>query len=177
MKKIEKHTTTKGRLWQVINQEPSALMGNTDPDIVSANQAKLLDLADEIEQECGFAWKVTSFVRNSPSHRMAISMDIAPDISDSSANLYAVTHRSDPVLYKREPLIRALQRVAKRLNETPSDDNCLGIFIEPDHLHLQIYPATEWQPFGSVKVVKWKIAKSDYPDTHERMKLPLNCGH
>lgn len=128
----------------------------------------LLKLTSAIELATGYGWKVTSFVRQSPSHQFGVSLDIAPDLSASSFPSYSVAYGSDPVLYKRETLIRALQEVAARWVYPEND---LGIFIEPDHLHLQIF--ANGGASGTIRVIKWKQVKNCYRDSSERINLPL----
>lgn len=128
-------------------------------------------LWDYIEDETGHAWHATSFWRDSPSHSRGHAIDLAPDIADHSKDHYAVFRGSDPVLYKRTALVRALQRVCRRPCPLPEGMD-LGIFIEPDHLHVQ---ATAAPPaaVGRIYLAKWKVAKPAYADTLQRMRLPM----
>jgi hypothetical protein len=121
-----------------------------------------------IEAESGFAWHATSYWRRSPSHRFGCSLDIAPDIADKSKDFYAVYRRSDPVLYKREELIRILQRAVHKFRDP---NFSVGVYIEPDHLHMQVYPFKD--AMGRARLFKWKVPKLVYPDTLQRMKLPM----
>lgn len=126
-----------------------------------------------LEEATGFAWKCTSYIRNSPSHKTGQAFDLAPDIADSSTALYAVYNGSDPVLYKREPLIRALQS----LRNASFGPVPLGVFIEPDHLHVQVLAEGQGEQFPT-STVKWKISKPIYGDTYDRMQLPMtNHGY
>lgn len=130
----------------------------------------LLKVMSAVEQYTGYKWKVTSFIRDSPNHKMACALDIAPDIASSSLADYAVTRRSDPVLYKRTPLIRALQKLCREVKLPGSD---VGLFIEPDHIHVQLFEPESLVP--EIYVFKWKIPKPVYGDTYDRMKLPMTC--
>jgi len=125
-----------------------------------------------IETETGYRWRVTSFIRESPNHKMACALDIAPDIARDSMKHYAVFKQSDPVLYKRIPLIKDLQRVCHY--ENPYSDTRFGIFIEPDHLHLQVFDVYPGQT-SDIRLFKWKQPKEIYPDTLDRMELPMTC--
>lgn len=127
----------------------------------------LLRLTTAVEQYTGHAWRVTSYLRDSPSHRLATALDIAPDIAADSWSHYAVSRQSDPVLYKREPLLRALQALASEVDPAPYS---YAIFIEPDHLHLQLMQVED---IPRISIVKWGIEKPIYPDSKERMRLPL----
>lgn len=148
----------------IINQKPSALTDQAGPE---KYLPILLRLVTAIEEATGYKWRVTSYVRDSPSHKTACALDIAPDISPKSKKYYAVFNNSDPVLYKRLPLIRALQVVAERYDPTPYS---AGIFIEPDHLHVQLFTS---EGAHVIRVIQWKQAKDIYPDTATRMKLPV----
>lgn len=148
----------------VINQDPGAI---TDRLVPGVALPILIKAMQNIERYTGHRWKVTSYVRQSPSHKTGYALDIAPDISRSYEHLYAVNLGSDPVLYKRVPMLRALQRYAK---SEPNRVYTIGVFIEPDHLHLQLFDA-DGSP--EIRIFKWKQPKPVYSDTHSRMKLPL----
>lgn len=154
--------------WPLVSQDKSVLSPeersyvdqNYVPDLVRAWQA--------IERATGYRWKCTSFLRKSPTHGKGQAIDIAPDIAPSSEQYYAVTNGSDPVLYKRTKLIRDLQTAASIF---PPGKFSIGIFIEPDHLHLQVM---ELDNAGdSMRVFKWKIPKMIYSDSLDRMDLPM----
>ena len=81
----------------------------------------------------------------------------------------ATTHGSDPVLYKREWLIRRLQSIKD--TNLPSNLSTIGIFIEPDHLHVQVLDPRSTT--AQISTIKWEIPKPIYGDTYERMALPL----
>lgn len=128
----------------------------------------LLKAWQAIEAFTGFRWKSTSYWRRSPSHSKGISLDLAPDIAPQFENQYAVNRGSDPVLYKREALIRSLQHMAAK---TSVPGFKVGVFIEPDHLHVQLFSLTDDGP--PIRIVKWKQQKPSYGDTAERIKLPI----
>lgn len=127
------------------------------------------------------AWDVSSWLRASPSHQYGYSWDIIPSIAESAKNKYAVTRMSDPVLYKREKLIRQLQRFAKSVS--PSDlglppsymrTHALILAVESDHIHVQLVkrgPNIKSPYFTTV--LKWGIPKPAYSDTLTRSKLSL----
>lgn len=168
---MRKIMNIQGRM--IINQDMSAF--HDDPSLPMKYLKFLLKLTTAIEMETGFKWRVTSFIRSSPNHSTAQALDIAPDIAPDSLRYYAVTNKSDPVLYKRLPLMRALQRVCALYDPAPYD---AGIFVEPDHLHLQLFAPVS-KPH--VKLIKWKQPKPVYPDTEQRMMLPMTstgyCSH
>lgn len=150
---------------EIVNQQPNALLDHSVPRIALP---LLLKATKCIEDATGHRWKVTSYIRESPSHKTGWALDIAPDISKKSERYYAVTRLSDPVLYKRVPLIRFLQQVVRNTSFRPY---VLGVFIEPDHLHMQLFRSTYSLPENML--FKWKQPKPVYSDTAQRMLLPL----
>jgi hypothetical protein len=154
--------------YKIINQDPTVLRVPTQQAYHYLDM--LLTIVSRIERETGFRWMVTSWIRESTSHPWSTSIDIAPDIHPGSQSRYAVNNGSDPVLYKRVPLVRALQRVAKT---TPLNGITVGIFIEPDHLHIQLFQP---EPYPTISVYKWKQPKASYRDTTQRMDLPLTSS-
>lgn len=156
--------------FHVISQEPTAVGRAQRIHAVTSYLPQFINLWRDIERVTGHAWKCTSYIRNSPSHRKAQAFDLAPDIAPEAEDKYAVTHMSDPVLYKREPMIRQLQSL--RSNDySGNGSNDIGIFIEPDHLHIQVLAsAGDRYP---TKTVKWKQPKPIYSDTNQRMLLPM----
>lgn len=163
--------------YEIISQHPLALKGSDRNDVVSSWLPIFMYVWREIERVTSHRWKCTSYIRNSPSHSLGQSMDLAPDIAPSAMSNYGVYRQSDPVLYKRVPLIRALQS----LNFDPHTDEYLiegipsyvgiGLFIESDHIHMQILSKDESAQRFSV--VKWGIAKPLYSDTYQRKVLPF----
>lgn len=131
----------------------------------------LIDAANAVERATGHKWKATSYIRNSPSHRYLYALDIAPDISPSSASKYAVYNNSDPVLYKRVPLMNALKKAAASLPNYRDYD--VGFFVEPDHIHIHVFRNDRGDKTSKHIVVQWKVPKEIYSDTVSRMKLPV----
>jgi len=91
----------------------------------------------------GLEWRPTSWMRNSPGHITGLSLDIAPVITDANKDSYAVTHMRDPLLNLRKEPFMALFRWQREVNVTgdprlPTKFD-VGIFIESDHLHIQLY--------------------------------------
>lgn len=161
------HVITLGNL-VIPSQNPSVI---TEGDRIFSARYILpafVKVWQDIERATGYRWKATSYIRDSPSHKLGQAFDLAPDIADSAKQHYAVTNGSDPVLYKRAPLIRALQSMKNNVY----GDFHIGAFLEPDHIHLQVVPVYSGNsaPFF---VAKWKIPKPIYGDTYERMKLPI----
>jgi hypothetical protein len=159
--------TEEYRGWEIVSQNPEYWKEFTTLAYLNT----LLDVCEAIENATGHKWMITSFLRDSPSHRRSVSIDLAPLISAASSHLYAVTNGSDPVLYKREPLIRSLQDVCRMMpTDMPFD---IGIFIEPDHLHVQAFTKENPTDPSQVRLYKWKQPKPVYSDTHARMLLPM----
>lgn len=150
--------------WEIVNQVDWPI---SNPDMLDT----LMDICRRVEDATGFRWKVTSYLRKSPSHKTGSAIDIAPDIANHAVKDYSVTKLSDPVLYKREFLLRALQKVVKSL---PVLRYKTGIFVEPDHLHIGLFIQDGIPPSNSL--VKWGITKPIYHDTESRSQLPLIEG-
>lgn len=154
--------------YQFVSQDPSVAAPAQLMQLQTMFLPQFLRIWIAIERATGYRWKCTSLIRDSPSHELCQAIDLAPDIAVSARPYYAVTNRSDPVLYKRLPLIHALQTLVD-VNFGPWP---MGIFIEPDHLHIQILkpsPAVTHR----VHVVLWGQPKPIYADTLERMRLPV----
>lgn len=134
----------------------------------------LIFLWHMVEKYTGHRWKCTSYWRDSPSHRHGYALDIAPDIAPHAQRYYSFNHRSDPVLYKRTPLMVALQRMAQDpLLSARNWPFVLSAAVEPDHIHLSLFGPDSRRGAQNVSILKWKVAKPLYPDTYERMKLPM----
>lgn len=155
--------------FDVISQDPDILSNDVRKTVVPKYLPVFLNIWKDIEAVTGYKWRCTSYLRDSFSHSKGHAIDLAPDISPSAKKEYAVYNNSDPILYKREPLIHALQSL--KFKDYSADGSfSVGIFIEPDHLHIQVLQRTE-SPF--TRVVKWQVPKPIYPDTYDRMKLPV----
>ena len=121
----------------------------------------------DLERATGHAWKITSYITNSPSHKKAQSIDFAPAIAPHAEKHYGVRNGSDPILHKRLKLITQLQTL-KDIRYDPRND--LGVFIESDHLHVQaLAPNAQSHP---ISIVKWGLRKPIYGDTDKRLLLP-----
>jgi len=152
----------------VVSQDPQLPSASKKSYAENNYLPELIRAWHHIEQMTGYRWKSTSYWRQSPSHQHGVSLDIAPDISAASEPYYAVTKGSDPVLYKREKLIRQLQDAAASFEPGPY---LIGVFIEPDHLHVQVLDPNEGG--SGMRIIKWKVPKPVYSDTYQRMQLPL----
>jgi len=153
--------------WVVPSQHPD-IAGPTVRAFAEAHYLPvLIKVWQDVERTTGYRWKATSYWRNSPSHSRGCSLDIAPDIAPAVQHKYAVASMSDPVLYKREKLIRRLQQLARSKKYRPYS---VGLFVEPDHIHIQLIDP---QGRPTVRVLKWKLVKPSYPDSAKRSKLPL----
>lgn len=154
-----------GHSFRYMNRDiPSTVNFMNYPKFMNALNVLLIAM-NTIEEVTGFKWRITSFIRDSPSHMKATSLDIAPDIDEASKHAYAVTHKSDPVLYKRTGLIKKLVSLQMRPQISPGVN--VMIFIEPDHLHLNLA-----QGQLSFEVIKWGVKKYCYKDTDQRSALP-----
>jgi len=163
--------------YHFVSQDPTALPVEYRTDTGRLFLPVFLNVWRAIEKVTGHRWKNTSYIRDSPSHKRGQAFDLAPDFSPVAASHYAVTKNSDPVLYKRTKLIRQLQTLTT-VKFVPLSGMKLGIFIEPDHLHIQVLsgerdPSTSIPDSLPTHIVKWKVAKPVYPDTYERMNLPM----
>lgn len=125
-----------------------------------------------LERYTGFSWRATSYVRDSPSHSRAVSLDVAPNIAEKAWHRYAVSKLSDPVLYKRAKLIRKIQQLCRHQSPTMPVD--VGFYIEPDHIHIQVFQKLHHNP--QYRVIKFGIVKPCYHDSAERSQLPLIDG-
>lgn len=154
--------------WPIVSQHPSIAHQAQKKYAEAHYLPVLVAMWQHIERVTRFRWKSTSYWRKSPSHSSGCALDIAPEITAKSASYYAVTMNSDPVLYKRETLLRLLQKATL---SAPDLGYTVGVFIEPDHLHIQLFP---YDPrYGNARLIKWKVLKPVYPDSAERMTLPL----
>jgi hypothetical protein len=157
--------------YRVISQDPSAVKTDDREQSARLYLPQFLLFWHDLEQATGYRWKNTSYLRNSPSHRVGHAFDLAPDLDPQSEQYYAVYNNSDPVLYKRNTLVQILQTL--RNNDYSVDgSNKLGVFIEPDHLHVQVIAADGGGDYPT-NVIKWQVPKPIYPDTYSRMALPV----
>lgn len=153
--------------YKILSQEPHVLPMHQRSFVVPQFLPQFINLWHDIEKVTGHRWKCTSYIRNSPSHSKGHAIDLAPMIAPSDRKHYAVYNGSDPVLYKRVRLIRQLQLLK---NRRYGKGNSIGIFIEPDHLHIQVLSNQGAE--NPTSVVKWGIPKPVYGDTEERLALP-----
>lgn len=156
--------------WVVPSQDPNIAVPKDKVFAEKHYLPVLIKVWQDVERITGHRWKATSYWRNSPSHKKGCSLDIAPDIAKGVEKHYAVSRMSDPVLYKRVPLIRKLQALARTKNYAPYS---VGLFIEPDHIHIQLIRPDRLQG-PIVKVLKWKLIKPSYRDSATRSStLPM----
>lgn len=156
--------------YMILSQEPNAINEKDRAESAIKYLPQFIMFWKDLEDISGHRWKNTSYIRNSPSHRIGHAFDLAPDLAKDAEQHYAVTNNSDPVLYKRTKLIRQLQALRKR-DYSVDGSNKIGVFIEPDHLHVQILDPNGGGSFPT-NIIRWKVPKPIYPDTYERMKLP-----
>ena len=157
--------------YEIVSQQPGILPKMQRDRAVELYLPQFLFLSRDIQSATGYRWKNTSYIRKSPSHQLGQAFDLAPDIAKSSESHYAVYQQSDPVLYKREALVKKLQTLRDRWY-SPNHSNTMGIFIEPDHLHLQVMAVGKGERYPT-SVIKWQVAKAVYGDTIERMARPV----
>lgn len=154
--------------WPVVSQDP-CVAPKVQRAVAEAVYLPVLIAAWQwIEKTTGFRWHATSYWRKSPSHITGQALDLAPDIAPSARHLYSVFQQSDPVLYKRLTLMRSLQQATLTM---PQSGYTIGIFVEPDHLHVQLFNFTDY--YGNARLFKWKQPKAIYPDTYDRINLPM----
>lgn len=160
-------------MYSFVNQDPTIISVDDRVRLARTTLPCFVMLWSDIEASTGYRWRNTSLVRDSPSHRKGHSMDLAPDIAEKDKHLYAVNNNSDPVLWKRLPLIKDLTTLRNNQYAGPHD---FGIFIESDHLHIQILEKDKKQ--FPISIVKWGEVKPVYSDSISRVNLPnTNKGY
>lgn len=160
--------------YPLVNQNPQEYTSMTTAQQRQVSQIYLpilVYLWAQVETATGHKWMATSYLRTSPSHSRGYALDIAPDIAPHDASKYAVYNGSDPVLYKREALLRQLQLLARAWNAYAAFDlpYSVSYAVEPDHIHLSLFSTTE----PHARVLKWGGPKDAYADTASRSQLPL----
>lgn len=170
---LEWYNRVKG-LYPIKNQHPNVATPEKKAQAEYLYLPSLVYLWHLVEVYTGYRWRCTSYWRQSPSHQHGYALDIAPDIKLSDWSHYSVSQMSDPVLYKRERLMRKLQTLAR--DPTLARKYWPFVFslaVEPDHIHLSLFrPDSDFGP-SNVSVLKWKVEKPVYKDSAQRMKLPL----
>jgi hypothetical protein len=155
--------------FHIISQQPDIVSEAAFRTSISQYLPQFIQFWKDLEQATGFRWKCTSYLRDSPTHKKGQAMDFAPDWDPKDAHKYSANQGSDPVLYKRQWLFQRLKLL--RRNNYGRGNNHMGIFIEPDHLHVQVLKVSPHH--FPTSVVKWQVAKPVYPDTYRRMQLPI----
>lgn len=156
--------------YKFLSQNPNVLTSDIRSEVVPFYLPQFLKIWMDIEKVTGHRWRMTSYLRQSPSHKRGHAIDLVPWIASDSRKFYAVYNNSDPVLYKRQPLFTALQKL-KNVDYSKNRFNDMGIFVEPDHLHIQVLAFNPQQ--ARTSIVKWGIPKPVYNDTYSRVKLPV----
>lgn len=129
-----------------------------------------------VEEITNVSWRVTSWIRNAPTHKYAISLDIAPDFTSPGwqKDNYATYKQSDPMLDRRVPLFNRLKAGEERLSMAiPVErrkDLIILAFIEPDHIHLQITKMGT-ATFFSSSVIPLPKMKLVFNDVQQRRSL------
>lgn len=122
-------------------------------------------------------WRETAWIKDSPNHRLGDSLDLAPP----HVKGYAHTKNSDPVLHKREALLRDLMTLAATWRLKNDDHLSVLIAIENNHLHVQIIKDAllDGQPIapGTIIPIPWGSDRSDlYPDSRQRNEAAMVPG-
>lgn len=143
----------------------------------------LMATAHEIMKQTGFAWKLSAYVYDSFSHRDANAIDLVPDIMEKYEDLYAHNYKSDPVLYRRKPLMIKLHKVTKTkqlqdlVRDLLSYKATVVIAVEQNHLHLGVYKhdRTNTDDFtypNNIRLWKWQDTEGHkYVDTKSRQLI------
>jgi len=155
----------KGR--RILNNDLSAISAWRLKHVVPYTLPILLRAWDLVEDATGYAWRSTSFIRQSFSHKLGHSMDLAPDMTPSLAAVYSGNNGSDPILHSRVKLLKALLRI-KDVRIDPTSD--LIIAVESDHLHMQVIARGSLGPHP-INILRWQALKPVYQDTYPRNLL------
>lgn len=134
---------------------------------LKARREALMALARLVVEKTGYKWKATSFLRASESHANGSALDIAPEIAESAKFHYAVSLNSDPLLDRRSKLIKILNSVIDDVDSLDQHYD-YGIFVETDHLHLQLFKKLDLDSPSVMVVAKWGKVKFCYPDSASR---------
>lgn len=125
----------------------------------------------------GWSWKTTSFIRpKSFTHKYGWSKDLAPD-TEPGNNWYAHDNNSDPVLFNRQTLCKAVYDTATQAfniwkQSEANDGNSIYILIEHNHLHLGEATSKEKQ---IIKIYTWKnLDDQRYPDSKQRYQYYID---
>ena len=133
----------------------------------------LIALSLLVVEQSKINWKITSWVRNSPSHS-GESLDIAPLLAQHD---YAHNRQSDPILTYRSNVQKMVINVAKRYFLSKADhahnEYSFDLFIETHHLHIMAVPLSKTGGIFDVRVALFDVPV--YKDSQQRRGLP--CGH
>lgn len=122
------------------------------------------DILGEICLATRIPWRITSWLRDAPTHKTGSAMDIAP-LTDPSKN-YAVDQLSDPALSWRDPLVSYIVDKCLPVMKRISTKYSVGIqlFIETDHIHIQLR-----NDMTKTSVARWPVPKdSVFRDSTDR---------
>lgn len=86
----------------------------------------------ELLAATGISWRFTSFIRNSPNHKIGNAIDLAPFSLERVPNAYGYLAGVDPLLTQRPLVLEYLTKVAI------NGPDGLGYFLETDHIHLNL---------------------------------------
>lgn len=135
---------------------------------------KVLDhIAQRVANSTGMLWDETSFIRASPGHENGDSLDIAPRfLSEQVANQYSRAKMSDPVLFKREALLRRLMAIAIGRDPVLERHHVLAVIaVENDHLHIQLGVPSDPRDVGIVIPMPFgRDLSSRYSDSSKRIQ-------
>jgi hypothetical protein len=143
-------------------------------DTRKEGKKKVLDhIAQRVADSTGMLWDETSWIRPSPGHENGDSLDIAPRfLSQQVADKYARAKMSDPVLFKREALLRRLMALAIGRDPVLERHHVLAVIaVENDHLHIQLGVPTDPRDVGIVIPMPFgRDLSNRYSDSSSRIQ-------
>lgn len=108
----KQHFSFDNKQWY--SQDPDSLPDKQSRQYMFQNYMPLYSFIWKlIEMETGHAWRNTSLLRKSYSHVVGQAFDLAPEIAEGDKQYYGAYNGSDPVLYRRLPLLRALKMMER----------------------------------------------------------------
>lgn len=134
--------------------------------VIKRRLSALLEINEAVNNATGFDWIVSSYFRDSPSHKKWGALDLAPLVAVRDRPKYAFYAGQDPSLDLRPVLFRRLSRAVKSIRRNFPFD--FGIFIENDHLHVQLFERTDASAPRIGMVCKWGKPNPLYLDSAAR---------
>lgn len=142
-----------------------------------AKWALLAAISQSVSNKTGMRWEATSWIRQSPGHYDGDSLDIAPRfLAERHRSEYSRDKGSDPVLFRREALLRRLMALSS--GREPALDKArltAVVAVENDHLHIQLGMPSDPRDIGRVVVVPFGRDMSQrYADSGSRIHQPTS---